>query len=398
MKFTKEQTEELLSKFLAEKDGLHTVLEMMLNSMMLIERKVFLEDSPENKGNGYRPLRAFGHGHEFELRIPRDRFSQFSPVILAMIREQEKYLNEVSFKLYSKGLTTRDISDVMETIYGGKYSKSKISNISQSFYEEMAAWRNRSLDKHYLAFYIDGLHVKLKRDKRYENECFYVILGLKEDCTREIISIVNFPQESASAWELIFDDIKQRGVESVGIIVSDALTSIDKSISKKFNTAHQKCTVHLIRNLMNHVRSSDKKELIQDIKEILDPDNQLNNIELALDKFEEFKSKWSKRNSSFGRYLDNLDIAPYLTFLNYDVKVRKMLYTTNWIERFNKSARRTLKIRGAFPNEESVLALITSAAMEMTDNHYKYPIYNFKNEDKLQSPSILKAKQISNFH
>ena len=381
--FTKEQTENLLSKFLVEKNGLHTVLEMVLNSMMLSERTAFLQGNTDNKGNGYRPFRAFGQGHEFELRIPRDRLSQFSPVILAMIREQESYLNEVAFKLYTKGLTTRDISDVMETIYGGKYSKSKISSISQSFYEDMSAWRNRTLDSHYLAFYIDGLHTKLKRNDRYENECFYIILGLKEDYKREIISIVNFPNESASAWEVIFEDIKQRGVESVGIVVSDALTAIEKSIAKKFNTAHQKCTVHLYRNLMNFVRSSDKKELAQDFREVLNPDNPLNTIECALKNFNIFKEKWRKKNSSFGKYLDKLDLIPYLTFLNYDVKVRRMLYTTNWIERFNKSARRTLKIRGAFPNEESVLALITSAAIEMTDSQYKYPIYNFRDEEKL---------------
>ena len=381
--FTKEQTENLLSKFVVEKNGLHTVLEMILNSMMLSERTAFLQENTENKGNGYRPFLAFGQGHEFELRIPRDRLSQFSPVILAMIREQESYLNEVAFKLYTKGLTTRDISDVMETIYGGKYSKSKISSISQSFYEDMSAWRNRTLDSHYLAFYIDGLHTKLKRNNRYENECFYIILGLKEDYKREIISIVNFPNESASAWEVIFEDIKQRGVESVGIVVSDALTAIEKSIAKKFNTAHQKCTVHLYRNLMNFVRSSDKKELAQDFREVLNPDNPLNTIECALKNFNIFKEKWRKKNSSFGKYLDKLDLIPYLTFLNYDVKVRRMLYTTNWIERFNKSARRTLKIRGAFPNEESVMALITSAAIEITDSHYKYPIYNFRDEERL---------------
>jgi len=110
-----------------------------------------------------------------------------------LFRDQEEYLKTVSFQLYSKGLTTRDISDVMETIYGAHYSKSKVSNISQSFYDQMEDWRNRQLDSHYTAFYIDGLHVKLKRDGKYRNECFYIILGLKEDFTREVIAIVNFP-------------------------------------------------------------------------------------------------------------------------------------------------------------------------------------------------------------
>jgi len=247
----------------------------------------------------------------------------------------------------------------------------------------MTAWRNRDLDEHYLALYIDGLHTKLKRDNKYENECFYIILGLREDYTREIVAIVNFPQESATAWEYIFDEIKNRGVKSVGLIVSDSLSAIDKSISNKFKTAHQKCTVHLTRNLMSRVRSSDKKEIALDLKKILDVDNPQHTTAKAIEYFSDFKNKWRKKYSSFGSYLDGLQIEPYLTFLNYDVKIRRMIYTTNWIERFNKSARRTLKIRGAFPNEESVLALITSVAIELGDNHYKYPIYNFKDEAKL---------------
>jgi len=393
MNLTKKQTEEVLSKFISEENGLHSVLEMVLNSLMISERTTFLSDNSDNKGNGYRQSNVFGHGKQLELRIPRDRFSNFTPTILALFRDQEDYIKEVSFKLYRKGLTTRDVSDVMETIYGKAYSKSKVSDISKSFYEQMEAWRNRDLDEHYLAFYIDGLHTKLKRDKKYENECFYIILGLKEDYTREIVSIVNFPQESATAWELIFDQIKERGLKSVGLVVSDSLSAIDKSISKKLNCPHQKCTVHLIHNLMKHVRISDRKELAGDFRKVLNVDDKNHCIDTAIDEFLVFKSKWRNKYKSFGTYLDKLEIEPYLTFLNYDVKIRRMIYTTNWIERFNKSARRTLKIRGAFPNEESVLALITSVGMEMGDNHYKYPIYNFKYEDKLGRSSISKIKE-----
>lgn len=395
MNLTKKQTEEVLSNFLSQKNGISSVLEMVLNAMMCSERAAYLADNPGNKGNGYRPLSAFGHGHQLELRIPRDRLSQFTPTLLALFREQESYLREVSFKLYAKGLTTRDISDVMETIYGGSYSKSKISDISKSFYEQMEAWRNRQLEAHYLAFFIDGLHVKLKRGDRYENECFYIILGLREDLTREIVSIVSYPQESATSWEQIFAELKTRGLESVGIVVSDSLASVDKSIASQLGCAHQKCTVHLQRNLMGHVRTTDRKELAADFRRLLNVDDPAYGINDALHHFAAFKEKWRSRYRAFGRYLDNLELQPYLTFLRYDVRVRRMLYTTNWIERFNKSARRTLKVRGAFPNEDSVLALITSVAMEMGDGHYAYPIYAFSHEEQLFRPSILKAKEPS---
>lgn len=387
MNITKKQTEELISKFLDKENGLNEVLEMMLNAMMYSERQAFLtEQSRENKANGYRLGKVFGYGAQIELRVPRDRQSYFTPTILALFRDQENYLKEVSFKLYSKGLTTRDISEVMEIIYGSSYSKSKVSNISQSFYAQMESWRERELEKNYLAVYIDGLHVKLKRDGKYKNECFYIILGLKEDYTREVISIVNFPTESAQGWQEVFKDLKKRGLKRIGLIVSDGLSGIEKSIAEEFSgAAHQKCIVHLQRNLKAYVRREDRSELAEDIRNILSPDDAKQTKEKALNMLVDFELKWRKRYKSLGKQILKMEWEPYFTFLDYDIKIRRMLYTTNWIERFNKSCRRTLKIRGAFPNEESVLALITSVAIEKSEKKYRYPIYNFKFDDKLNA-------------
>ncbi len=385
MRLTKKQISGVLNKFLEEEKDLNSLLEVVLDSLMYSERTDFLDKSSNNKGNGYRLGRVFGYGTELSLRIPRDRQSSFYPVILALFREQESYLKEVSFQLYSKGLSTRDISDVLETIYGKHYSKSSISNISQSFYSQMESWRNRALESHYIAFYIDGLFVKLKRNNVYQEECFYIVLGLKEDYTREVVAIVNQPTESALSWEYIFEDLKERGLESVGIVISDALSGIQKSIAKSLpGTAHQLCTVHLMRNFMSRVRREDKKEISSDLSDVFSVKDPNHTQEQALIKFESFKQKWSLKYPSLKRYLYKFEIHPYLTFLNYDVRIRNMIYTTNWIERFNRSCRRTLKIRGAFPSEESVLALITSVAIDKGENHYVYPIFNFKFEPKLR--------------
>ncbi len=390
MNLTKKQTEEVLSNFLEQKNGLNEVLQMMLNAMMYSERKEHLTESIINKANGYRQGNVFGYGKQIELRIPRDRQSSFTPTILALFRDQESYLKEVSFQMYSKGLTTRDISEVMETIYGTHYSKSKISNINQSFYEQMEAWRNRELDEHYLALYIDGLHVKLKRNSRYENECFYIILGLKEDFTREVIAIVNFPSESSHGWRDIFQNLKERGVGTVGLIVSDGIAGLESVIAEEFNqTAHQKCIVHLQRTLSKYVRREDKLELAEDFRQVLSPDDQSYTSEQAYQSLLDFSSKWSKKYKALGKYILKLEWQPYFTYLNYSVKIRRMIYTTNWIERFNRSCRRTLKIRGAFPNEESVLALITSVAIDKSDKQYHYPVYKFKFEPKLNKNQVI---------
>ena len=128
---------------------------------------------------------------------------------------------------------------------------------------------------------------------------------------------------------------------------------------------------------------------------ILSPDDKGHNIEEGIKRFKSFKERWKNKYPSMKRYLDNFIIEPYLIFLNYDHRVRRMLYTTNWIERFNKSCRKTLKVRGAFPNEESVLALITSVAVDLGQEHYNYPIYNFKFEPKLDKSNYYNKKLIA---
>jgi transposase-like protein len=384
MNFTKKQTEELLSKYLSQKDGLNDVLQMLLNGMMLSERSHFLEGDSLNKGNGYRLGKVFGFGTQLELRIPRDRQSGFMPTILALFRDQESYLKEVSFQMYSKGLTTRDVSDVMETIYGKHYSKSTVSNISQSFYERMDKWRNRRLKQRYLALYIDGLVVKLRRGSEYANECFYIVLGLKEDYTREVLAIVNLPSESSTGWKQVLQDLKDRGVEHVDLIISDNLTQLEGSIAEVFpESQHQKCIVHLQRNLSTYVRREDRKELAEDMRWIFSPDDIYYERSDVQARLETVADKWKKKYQSLYNKLKNLDWVPYFTYLDYNPKIRRMIYTTNWIESFNKHARRTLKVRGAFPNEESVMALITAVAMEKSEKVYNYPIYNFKFDQKL---------------
>ena len=192
------------------------------------------------------------------------------------------------------------------------------------------------------------------------------------------------PSESAQGWQQVFLDLKTRGVESVGLFVSDGLIGLNKAISQVYNkTPHQKCIVHLQRTLQSYVRREDKQELAEDFRQVLSPDNENYTKEEAYQSLIDLSDKWRKKYKSLSNYILKLDWQPYFTYLDYCVKIRRMIYTTNWIERFNRSARRTLKVRGAFPNEDSVLALITSVAIDKSGKTYAYPIYNFNFEPKL---------------
>lgn len=383
MELSKLQTEDVLKQFLSKENGLNEVLELLINSLMKSEREAFLKDTVvHNKGNGFRPGQVFGRGQQLSLRIPRDRLGQFYPVLLTLLRAEDSQVYDLSFALYSKGLTTRDIGDVLELIYGKNYSKSTISNINVSFYEQMESWRNRELEEEYHVVYIDAIWEKVKRDT-IRSEAFYVLMGLKTDFTREIIGIVNIPTESSTGWEYTLSELKQRGVKNIKLFVSDGLKSLETAVSKIFNKAvHQKCIVHLQRNILAYIRTEHKKEVSTDFKHVLNPDEKGYTKEMALKRLELFANKWGKFYRHIKRLPMKEDISYYFNYLNYNYQVRRMIYTTNWIERFNKSCRRTLKIRNSFPSPEAALALITSVAIEKGERKYAYPIHNFKFEEK----------------
>jgi transposase-like protein len=386
MNLSKLQTEEVLKQFLSKENGLNEVLEIFMNSLMYSEREAFLKvQDGHNKGNGYREGQVYGRGRQLQLRIPRDRMGQFYPVLLALLRDQDSQLHDLSFMLYSKGLTTRDIGEVLEVIYGKNYSKSTISDINKSFYEQMEDWRNRELEQEYLAIYIDAIWQKVKRDT-IRSEAFYILMGLKKDFTREIIGIVNVPVESSTGWELVLNELKQRGVNKVHLFVSDGLKSLETAVAKVFNqSVHQKCIVHLQRNILATVRTSHKADIADDLRAVLDPDDENYTKSMAMERLANFAQKWGKLYRHIKKLPEKEDIEYYFNYLDFDYRIRRMIYTTNWIERFNKSCRRTLKIRNSFPSPEAALALITSVAIEKGEKKYAYPIHNFKFEEKFMN-------------
>ena len=380
IQFTKKQLQSIINLELEKEDGLNDLFAMMVNGLMLSERKLFLEnkEDPDNKGNGYRKATRSGIGSKLSLSIPRDRLGVFKPVLLGLLDEQEDQVKNLCFELYGKGLTTRQIEDVIENIYGSSYSKSSISRITTDFGSMVDAWLQRSLDSYYPIVYMDAIHIKVRRD-RVATEAFYVLLGLKEDLTREVLSIANIPQESASGWEEVLFSIKERGVDKVGLFVFDDLTGLDTVISKVFaDSMHQKCVLHFQRNLNKHIRVSDRKEFAKELSDVFDPDNKDYTSKEAIKKLISVLSKWGKTYPKLQSTLNRTDLDSIFTYLQFDNRIRRMIYTTNWIERLNKSFRRTLKMRNALPTPQAAITLLGFVAMEMTEKTYSYPISNFR--------------------
>lgn len=378
LKLSKNQLQTVINDHLSKEKGLNDLFSMLINGLMLSERNAFLSKEDGNKGNGYRQLSKSGIGSKLELSIPRDRLGVFKPVILGLLDEQEERVKALCFELYGKGLTTRQIEDVIENIYGSSYSKSSISRITTDFGALVESWLERSLESYYPVIYIDAIHIKVRR-KTVETEAFYVLLGLKEDYTREVLGIVNIPQESASGWQEILEGIKARGVSKVGLFVFDGLTGLDVVVGKVFaNSMQQKCILHFQRNLNKHIRKTDRSEFSTELKELFRPDDVFYKQQEATINLQEFLRKWSKTYPKLKHTLNLPNLETVFTYLQFNYKIRRMIYTTNWIERLNKSFRRTLRMRNALPNPQAAITLMGYVAVEMEEGTYSYPISAFQ--------------------
>lgn len=374
MNLTKEQLLDVLSKHVERERGLQDLLEITLESFMKAERKEFLEANPGNKGNGYRLGKSYGHGRQLEFRIPRDRFGNFHPVIYAMLKDQDEESMRLAGSLYTKGLTQSQVGDIFEEVYGRHYSKSSISRMIDYLREDTEQWLTRPLESSYPIIFVDGIQIKLHRNKRVENEAFYVVLGVKPDRTREVLGIYNRPVESANGWEDVFRSLQERGVENIGLLVADGLKYLENSLALVFpGTPLQKCVTHLKRRLLSKVRHGDKMEMADDLREVFRTGDSSYTPEQGWDSWCDFCNKWGQNYRSFRSLREDSTYRYYFTYLNYHHNIQGMIYTTNWIERLQRDFRRVLRMRGAMPNEESVMVLMAKTAMEKTSYYRALP-------------------------
>ncbi len=381
MNFTQEQMSEIFDEIASKKDGYRHLLKLSLEAIMKAERNEF-NIAHCDSSNGYRMSSIFAHKSKMELVVPRSRHHNFYPLILALIKDQDNESKELAFELYRAGLTTEQVGNMFGKIYGHTYSKAAISSMMQYARDDVFAWLERTIEDEYPIIYIDATYWYTRRDKSVSKEAYYTILGVKKDTTREVLSIVNHPTEGASNWQDAFADLKRRGLKRAQLVVCDGLTGIEDVINAEFPSAVvQLCTVHLTRNIQAKVKPKDKEAVAAELKVVLCPDNPKDTAIIGIKRFHEFIDKWVKVYPKLNTY-KSLRHHLYFNYLNYEVGIRRMIYTTNWIERLNRTYKRTLKMRTSMPSEKSVLFLLGSTAMNRKE--FDYPIYQFKNSTKIK--------------
>lgn len=378
MQLSKLQIREAITLHVDKENGMNDIMEMMMEAMMVAERKEFLKKTDDNKANGFRPGKSYGKGKILEFRVPRDRNGEFHPVILAMLRSQEEECERIVGSLYSKGLTQSQVSEIFEEIYGKHYSKASISRMLDGIREEVDEWIKRPLERYYPLVFVDAVHVKVRREDHVSTEAFYVVLGVTPERHREVLAIMNLPQESANGWGQLMAELKERGVNKVGLMIADGLKGLDIALSNIFpGTPLQRCVTHLKRNLFAKVQKIHRQELADDLRDVFRTSDSSDSPEKGWLRWNVMCEKWGGKYRSFKMMKDNLDYRDYFTYLAYDYRVRGMIYTTNWIERLQRDFRRVLRVRTAIPGE-SVIVLMGKVSIEKKSYKRAVPKLNYE--------------------
>lgn len=363
MQLNNVQITEILSQVACEEDGYHQLLTLAFEAMMKAERSEH-NRLEQDVGNGYRNRKAFGQGKALELRIPRSRSGQFYPILLGLLRNQEEESRQMAFSLYGAGLTTAQVGELFEQFYGQGYSKSSVSRMFDEARAEVSTWLDRPLEGYYPILYIDATFIPTRRLDSVSKEAYYTILGVKSDRTREVLSVINTPTESATGWHEALRGLRQRGVSEVGLVVSDGLAAIEDAVASVWGqTAHQLCAIHLQRHTLSKVKPAHKAAVAEGLKEVFVTGDPSDNVEKGWNRFRSFCERWSGKYPSIGKMALNERYMMYFTYLGYDYRIRSMIYSTNWIERLNRDYKRTTRMRGALPDSQAAILLLGHVAM-----------------------------------
>ena len=328
-------------------------------------------DNPDYR-NGVKSKKLRSSYGEIPIDVPQDRDGDFQPQIVPKRKKDISAIEQKIIAMSAKGMTTRQISDIVEDIYGFEVSEGMVSDITDKLLPRIEEWQNRPLSPVYPIVFIDAVHFSVRDDGIIRKLAAYVVLGINEDGMKEVLSIVVGENESSKYWLSVLNSLKNRGVQDILILCSDGLTGIKEAISAAFpKTEQQRCIVHMVRNTLKYVANKDMKAFAKDLKTIYTAADE----EAARKQLESVTKKWSEQYpSAMNRWHENWDaISPIFKFSK---DVRTAFYTTNAIESLNSCYRRLNKQRSVFPSSQALMKALYLGTFEIAKK-WTMPIRNW---------------------
>jgi len=329
--------------------------------------------NPKNRRNGHSKKTIKGEFGKAEIAVPRDRNGEFEPIIVQKGQTRFNGFDDKILSLYARGMTTRDIQEQLQDLYGVEVSHALISNVTEAVESERKAWQNRSLDAVYPIVFLDALIVKVRHEGRVINKAVHLALGVNLEGKKELLGIWMTTNESSKFWLSVVTELHNRGVKDIFIACVDGLTGFPEAIEAVFpQTRVQLCIVHLLRNSLSYVSYKDRKVVAADLKLVYAAATESEAEQALVD----FAERWDKQYPTISKsWLNHWQrVIPFFAF---PADIRKAIYTTNAIESMNMTLRKVLRNHRSFPSDESVMKVIYLAIQNISKK-WTMPIREWK--------------------
>ena len=330
--------------------------------------------APKNRRNGHSHKTVCGELGDITLDTPRDRNGTFEPQLIPKYQRRLGGFDEKILALYAKGMTTRDIQDVVRELYGVDVSPTLVSEITADLDAQVTAWRQRRLDPVWPIVYLDGIVVHVRGDNgRVSQHTMYVALGVNMQGKKELLGLWLSETEGAKFWLNCLTDLKNRGLNDIFIVCVDGLTGFPEAIRTAYpQTIVQLCIVHLVRAALKYVTDKDSKPVAADLKKIY----QSATVQEAEQELEKFAEVWGEKYPTIVKQW-RLKWSDICALFAFPAAIRKAIYTTNAIESVNSVIRKFTRNRKQYPNAESALKRVYLAIHEAS-KHWTMPIVGWK--------------------
>lgn len=317
----------------------------------------------DNSRNGHSSKTLKTSFGDVEVSVPRDRKGEFEPQLLKKNQTSiSQDIEEKILSMYAKGMTTSDIETHIHDIYGLDVSDTTISRITDKILPIVREWQQRPLESLYAVVFMDAIHYHVRSEGQIVKKGVYIAIGIDLDGRKDVLGMWVGENESAKFWTTVLNGLKNRGVQDIFIACTDNLTGFSAAINAVFpKTDVQNCIIHQLRNSSKYVSYKDIKKLMADLKAVYAASDE----QAALYALDEFEGAWGKKYpqiaSSWRENWANLS-----TYFKFPSEVRRLIYTTNTIEGFNRQLRKVTKSKSVFPTDDSLLKMLYLAMMDIT--------------------------------
>lgn len=317
----------------------------------------------DNSRNGHSSKTLRTSFEDVDVSVPRDRKGEFEPVILKKNQTSvSQDIEEKILSMYAKGMTTGDIETHIRDIYGIEVSDTTVSRITDKILPVAKEWQQRPLESVYAVVFMDAIHYHVRSEGQIVKKAVYIAIGIDLDGKKDVLGMWVGENESAKYWMTVLNSLKNRGVEDIFIACTDNLTGFATAIEAVFpKTEIQNCIIHQLRNSSRYVSYKDIKALMADLKAVYSAVDEPS----ALTALETFSERWDRKYPSISKsWRENW---PNLsTYFKYPEVIRRLIYTTNAIEGFNRQLRKVTKAKSVFPTDDSLLKMLYLAMMDIT--------------------------------